>query len=109
MCVAFILQNVDYRQVRKNSNIVAQNPFTSDSKRMTSVIGQDNHHVLLSKGAPEVLLELCSHIQRGKDIVPLTENIKHEILEEIKKLQIKSMRTLGLHIKKFHKLKKKQQ
>lgn len=86
-------KNVDYRQVRKNSNIVAQNPFTSDSKRMTSVIGQDNHHVLLSKGAPEVLLELCSHIQRGKDIVPLTENIKHEILEEIKKLQIKSMRT----------------
>ncbi|HBG3660617.1 TPA: HAD-IC family P-type ATPase, partial [Clostridioides difficile] len=25
-------KNVDYRQVRKNSNIVAQNPFTSDSK-----------------------------------------------------------------------------
>ncbi|HBG7304185.1 TPA: HAD-IC family P-type ATPase, partial [Clostridioides difficile] len=94
-------KNVDYRQVRKNSNIVAQNPFTSDSKRMTSVIGQDNHHVLLSKGAPEVLLELCSHIQRGKDIVPLTENIKHEILEEIKKLQIKSMRTLGFAYKEI--------
>ncbi len=68
---------------------------------MTSVIGQDNHHVLLSKGAPEVLLELCSHIQRGKDIVPLTENIKHEILEEIKKLQIKSMRTLGFAYKEI--------
>ncbi|HFL3754112.1 TPA: cation-translocating P-type ATPase, partial [Clostridioides difficile] len=94
-------KNVDYRQVRKNSNIVAQNPFTSDSKRMTSVIGRDNHHVLLSKGAPEVLLELCSHIQRGKDIVPLTENIKHEILEEIKKLQIKSMRTLGFAYKEI--------
>ena len=94
-------KNVDYRQVRKNSSIVAQNPFTSDSKRMTSVIGRDNHHVLLSKGAPEVLLELCSHIQRGKDIVPLTENIKHEILEEIKKLQIKSMRTLGFAYKEI--------
>ncbi|HFK2988996.1 TPA: cation-translocating P-type ATPase, partial [Clostridioides difficile] len=94
-------KNVDYRQVRKNSNIVAQNPFTSDSKRMTSVIGRDNHHVLLSKGAPEVLLELCSHIQRGKDIVLLTENIKHEILEEIKKLQIKSMRTLGFAYKEI--------
>ncbi|MCC0684122.1 calcium-translocating P-type ATPase, PMCA-type [Clostridioides sp. ZZV14-6345] len=94
-------KNVDYRQARKNSNIVAQNPFTSDSKRMTSVIGQDNNHVLLSKGAPEVLLELCSHIQRGKDVVPLTENIKHEILEEIKKLQIKSMRTLGFAYKEI--------
>ncbi|MCC0636791.1 MULTISPECIES: calcium-translocating P-type ATPase, PMCA-type [unclassified Clostridioides] len=94
-------KNVDYRQVRKESNIVAQNPFTSDSKRMTSVIGQDNNHVLLSKGAPEVLLELCSHIQRGKDIVPITEGIKHEILEEIKKLQVKSMRTLGFAYKEI--------
>ncbi|MGO1044520.1 calcium-translocating P-type ATPase, PMCA-type [Clostridioides difficile] len=94
-------KNVDYRQVRKESNIVAQNPFTSDSKRMTSVIGQDNNHVLLSKGAPEVLLELCSHIQRGKDIVPITEGIKHGILEEIKKLQVKSMRTLGFAYKEI--------
>lgn len=94
-------KNVDYRQFRKDCNIVAQNPFTSDSKRMTSVMGQDNHHVLLSKGAPEVLLELCSHIQRGKDIVPITENIKHEILDEIKKLQIKSMRTLGFAYKEI--------
>lgn len=94
-------KNVDYRQFRKDCNIVAQNPFTSDSKRMTSIMGQDNHHVLLSKGAPEVLLELCSHIQRGKDIVPITENIKHEILEEIKKLQIKSMRTLGFAYKEI--------
>ncbi|MGX9758614.1 calcium-translocating P-type ATPase, PMCA-type [Clostridioides difficile] len=94
-------KNVDYRQVRKESNILAQNPFTSDSKRMTSVIGQDNNHVLLSKGAPEVLLELCSHIQRGKDIVPITEGIKHEILEEIKKLQVKSMRTLGFAYKEI--------
>ncbi|MCC0652158.1 MULTISPECIES: calcium-translocating P-type ATPase, PMCA-type [unclassified Clostridioides] len=94
-------KNVDYRQVRKESNIVAQNPFTSDSKRMTSVIGQENNHVLLSKGAPEVLLELCSHIQRGKDIVPITEGIKHEILEEIKKLQVKSMRTLGFAYKEI--------
>lgn len=94
-------KNVDYRQVRKESNIVAQNPFTSDSKRMTSVIGQDNNHVLLSKGAPEVLLELCSHIQRGKDIVPITEGIKHEVLEEIKKLQVKSMRTLGFAYKEI--------
>ncbi|MGO0883650.1 calcium-translocating P-type ATPase, PMCA-type [Clostridioides difficile] len=94
-------KDVDYRQVRKESNILAQNPFTSDSKRMTSVIGQDNNHVLLSKGAPEVLLELCSHIQRGKDIVPITEGIKHEILEEIKKLQVKSMRTLGFAYKEI--------
>ncbi|NMS90042.1 calcium-translocating P-type ATPase, PMCA-type [Clostridioides difficile] len=94
-------KNVDYRQFRKDCSIVAQNPFTSDSKRMTSVMGQDNNHVLLSKGAPEVLLELCSHIQRGKDIIPITENIKHEILEEIKKLQIKSMRTLGFAYKEI--------
>ncbi|RDY23785.1 calcium-translocating P-type ATPase, PMCA-type [Romboutsia maritimum] len=94
-------KNLDYRTIRKEANIVAQNQFTSNLKRMTSVIEQNNKYILLSKGAPEVLLELCSHIQRDDKLVPITDKIKNEILNEIKKLQIKSMRTLGFAYKEM--------
>lgn len=98
---ALLLYNKDedYRSVRKEANIVAQNQFTSNSKRMTSVVEMNNGYVLLSKGAPEVLLELCSYVQKSDSIVPITESIKNEILAEIEKLQVKSMRTLGFAYK----------
>lgn len=100
-CALLLYNNDDYRKIRKESNIVAQNQFTSDKKRMTSIIENNEGLLLLSKGAPEVLLQLCSHIQKGNDIVPLTDNIKNEILDEIKKLQVKSMRTLGFAYKEI--------
>jgi Ca2+-transporting ATPase len=100
-CALLLYNNDDYRKIRKESNIVAQNQFTSDKKRMTSVIENNDGLLLLSKGAPEVLLQLCSHIQKGNDIVLLTETIKNDILDEIKKLQVKSMRTLGFAYKEI--------
>ncbi len=100
-CALLLYNNDDYRRIRKESNIVSQNQFTSDKKRMTSIIDSDNGLLLLSKGAPEVLLQLCSHVQKANDIVPITESIKNEILDEIKKLQIKSMRTLGFAYKQI--------
>lgn len=94
-------KNEDYRNIRKSSSVVAQNQFTSNTKRMTSVIENNNGYVLLSKGAPEVILELCSHVQRPEGIVPITEEIKTEILSEIEKLQVKSMRALGFAYKEI--------
>ena len=100
-CALLLYNNDDYRKIRKESNIVAQNQFTSDKKRMTSVIENNDRLLLLSKGAPEVLIQLCSHIQKGNDIVLLTEAIKNDILDEIKRLQVKSMRTLGFAYKEI--------
>lgn len=95
-------KDMDYRHVRKESNIIGQNQFTSNTKRMTTVIEKNNEYVLLSKGAPEVLLELCSYVQKSDGIVPITNEIKNEILAEIEKLQVKSMRTLGFAYKEIY-------
>ena len=100
---ALLLYNKDkdYRQVRSSVNIISQKPFTSDTKRMSSLIEKDNYNLLLSKGAPEVLLELCSFVQKGENIIPITKEIKADILKEIEKLQVKSMRTLGFAYKQI--------
>lgn len=92
-------RNRDYSKFRKEINLVSQVPFNSDKKRMSSLINTEDNGVFLSKGAPEVLLEKCTYMQKGKNVVTLTPQMKKEILSEIRKLQVKSMRTLGFAYK----------
>ncbi|MDR0879228.1 MAG: calcium-translocating P-type ATPase, PMCA-type [Clostridioides sp.] len=94
---ALLLLNADknYRSVRAQSEVVAQSPFSSETKRMSSMYEDNGKYILLTKGAPEVILDLCSYVQKGDEIVPMTINVKEAVLKEIKKLQVKSMRTLG--------------
>lgn len=88
-------QPIDYVAIRQNTELIAQTPFNSELKRMRTIIKAGNRHVLLVKGAPEVLLENSQFIQQNNETVTLTEEMKSYILSEIEKLQVKSMRTLG--------------
>ena len=94
-------EDKDYNKVRKSTNLLSQIPFSSEKKRMSSLIVEDDDVVILSKGAPEVLLNNCRYIQKGKEIIPITPQNKKIILNEIRKLQVKSMRTLGFSYKKM--------
>ncbi|MCC3869749.1 calcium-translocating P-type ATPase, PMCA-type [Terrisporobacter mayombei] len=100
---ALLLYNKDkdYRPIRSNADVTSQKPFTSDTKRMSSLLSNGDSHLLLTKGAPEVLLDLCTFVQKGENIIPITEEIKTDILKEIEKLQVKSMRTLGFAYKQI--------
>lgn len=91
--------NKDYVDFRRNTKLVSQIPFSSEKKRMSSLIEVNARNVLLSKGAPEILLERCAYYQDGKEVKPISQNKKKEILHEISKLQVKSMRTLGFAYK----------
>ena len=100
---ALLLYNKDkdYRKIRSSADVTSQKPFTSDTKRMSSLVGNGDSYLLLTKGAPEVLLDLCNFVQKGENIIPITEEIKTDILKEIEKLQVKSMRTLGFAYKQI--------
>ncbi len=84
--------------MRKQTYLISQIPFSSEEKKMSTLIRQEDSDILLSKGAPEVLLKMFLCTTR-KNIVPITPKVEKSILDEIKKLQIKSMRTLDLLIK----------
>lgn len=88
-------KEIDYRKFRSDSRIITQKPFSSQLKRMTTIIESNGESVLLSKGAPEVILDKCSFILAGNKVINLNERIKKEVLGEIQKLQLKSMRALG--------------
>ncbi len=86
---------------------VAEVPFTSERKLMTTVDldseagTQPNHHdrrefVLVTKGAPDVLLGRCTHERVGGDVVELTELRRLEILADVERLADDALRTLAV-------------
>ncbi|WMJ79721.1 calcium-translocating P-type ATPase, PMCA-type [Clostridium sp. MB40-C1] len=94
---ALLLYNnsYDYAKERENANIIHQIPFTSKRKRMSTVINGSENCTVLTKGAPEVVLELCKYEHVNNNIIELTEERKQEIFNDIEGLQRKSMRVLG--------------
>lgn len=94
---ALLLYNdhCDYVQERQSAKIAHQIPFSSKRKRMSTVIEGDEGSTVLTKGAPEVILELCRYEHVNCMEVELDEARRKEILNEIEKLQRKSMRVLG--------------
>ncbi|MGH4050227.1 MAG: calcium-translocating P-type ATPase, PMCA-type [Clostridium sp.] len=94
---ALLLYNdaCDYVQERQNANIAHQIPFSSKRKRMSTVIEEEEGATVLTKGAPEIILELCKFEHVNCEEVELSQVRRDEILNEIGKLQKNSMRVLG--------------
>ncbi|MCB2299844.1 calcium-translocating P-type ATPase, PMCA-type [Clostridium tagluense] len=94
---ALLLYNdaCDYVQERQSAKIAHQIPFSSKRKRMSTVIEEGEGSTVLTKGAPEIVLELCKYEHVNCNEIELDEARRKEILGEIEKLQKKSMRVLG--------------
>lgn len=78
---------------------VAEIPFTSDRKMMSAVVIDHEHNdqrLLFSKGAPDVLLQHCTHIQVGMDVVPLTDDLRARAVANVNELSGAALRTLSV-------------
>ena len=78
---------------------VGEAPFTSERKRM-STLHLDHEHddqpVLISKGAPDVLLQRCTTVRAGLQTRPMDEGTRAEILSGVERLSGRAMRTMGV-------------
>jgi P-type Ca2+ transporter type 2C len=74
-------------------------PFTSERKLMSSIEVDHDHRgqrVLLTKGAPDVLLELCDRLQHGSEVVALDTDRRRAALEGVERLSGLALRTLSV-------------
>jgi Ca2+-transporting ATPase len=88
-------------------------PFDSNRKRMTTVhrveaphpddlspfidLEQQGWAVTATKGAPDIVLDLCTHVQEASDrAVPLTDERRHQILRANDALTAQALRVLGV-------------
>ena len=81
---------------------VAEVPFDSESKRMTTihaVHGHESPYRAYVKGAPDILLTLCSNIQSDDGPVSLTESDRAAIMEANDLLASDALRVLAIAYK----------
>ncbi len=70
-------------------------PFDTDRKRLSTVHQTPAGPVLYCKGALEMLVPLCSHVQLNGAIVPLTEEIRQAFMQALEEMASDGLRVLA--------------
>ncbi len=81
-------------------------PFSSERKFMSVLCSLGKDNFVFAKGAPEYVIEKCTHIQRSS-VSKLTEKDKEKILSVNDSLTSKAYRTLAIAYKKTSSSEKK--
>lgn len=80
---------------------IGEAPFDSSRKRMSTVHNENGHIVQYTKGATEILLDLCTGYYRDGEILPMTEDFKINVRHRAKSFADRALRVLGLTVR-FH-------
>ncbi len=88
-------------ELEKITPRVAEAPFDSMRKMMSTVHQTEKGFIQYTKGAPDEVLKKCTSALIGGKEVPLTEAIKNDILAENKRMADKALRVLGAAYKTY--------
>ncbi|HYO91911.1 MAG TPA: cation-translocating P-type ATPase, partial [Pyrinomonadaceae bacterium] len=69
-------------------------PFSSETKRMTTLHTTRDGVVAYAKGAPEILLNSCTHLWTGEGEAPLSRQSRAEILHVAQEMATQALRVL---------------
>ncbi|EHI74215.1 ions and phospholipids transporting ATPase [Streptococcus criceti] len=93
--------NFDVREVLQAEPRVAELPFDSDRKLMSTIHRETDHSYFVAvKGAPDQLLKRVTQIEENGQIRPITEADKKEILATNKDLAKQALRVLMMAYKR---------
>lgn len=84
---------------------VGEIPFTSDRKLMSS-LEADAHDAdaisVVTKGAPDILLDRCTHVLVGAAPVPMDDDARAAVLTAVEEMSEQAYRTLGVAYRPLH-------
>ena len=87
----------DYEEIRKNTEVTKVYAFSSARKKMSCVVPSGSGHRLYCKGAPEIVLRNSVSVMRGDgEEIPLTDDMKGQLLQYVESLAQRGLRTLCL-------------
>ncbi|WP_135547526.1 calcium-translocating P-type ATPase, SERCA-type [Paenibacillus cymbidii] len=73
----------------------AEFPFDSERKRMSVVASQPGGAIICTKGAPDVLLPLCSYILWDDKVIPFTNTLRQKVMAASEGMAKAALRVLG--------------
>ena len=82
-------------QLKTDCPRVAELPFDSGRKMMSTFHEIDGKIVQYTKGAPDVVIDRCAYALKDGKVVPMTETIKSEILAANKEMADNALRVLA--------------
>ncbi|HHV93282.1 MAG TPA: cation-translocating P-type ATPase [Firmicutes bacterium] len=83
-------------QVEKRLRRCIEFPFDSGRKRMTVITkGPESKPTAWTKGAPDVILELCTHILKKGSVFPISTRDKQQIRRQYEAMSSSALRVLA--------------
>lgn len=79
-----------------NLSVTDQKPFDSSRKLMTVCV---DDKICYTKGAPDILVSKCAYVLDGEKIVPLSREVKKEILLQNSKMASSALRVIAFAYK----------
>jgi len=90
-------QNKELLDLSENYIKVDEIPFDFNRRRLTTVVeDQQGKTQMVTKGAVEEMLSICSYAECDGEVKPLTATIRHQILETVNELNDKGFRVLAI-------------
>jgi Ca2+-transporting ATPase len=88
-------------ELLKSYRLVAEIPFDTERKRMTSIYNAPEGIIAAVKGAPDVILKECRWYLDRREVKLITSSVQEEILKENELLAGRALRVLGMAYRTF--------
>ncbi|GMU85728.1 MAG: haloacid dehalogenase [Ignavibacteriales bacterium] len=92
---------IKVEDIRRQHERIHEIPFSSETKRMTTVHNVNGKRMVSSKGAVEVILDSCSFYSEGGKSLPLTPEMRTQILDAAYGFGENALRVLGISYKEM--------
>jgi len=93
---------IDKNEVIKQMPKVGEIPFDSERKLMTTIHNAgESRYIVITKGAPDILIGKCTRCLTGNKIVPMTEGQKGRLLHQNRQMANNALRVLGVAYKEI--------
>lgn len=97
LVVAAAKAGMHIREIRLENPRIEEIPFSSERKRMTTIHQmEDGKRVAFMKGAPEVVIERCSHVLEDGGMKKIVDTEKAQILKVNEEMAHGALRVLGI-------------
>ena len=102
-CAMLLFENKNFKSsenLKNRFSRIKEIPFNSEKKMMTTINQAQNEYLVVCKGAPEVILNLCDNYFYNNNTQKLDEKLKQEIIKNYEFMASRALRVLAVAYKK---------
>ena len=95
-------QGINKEELYKTKKRIADIPFDSNRKMMSTIHRENEDYLIITKGAPDVILKKCRYYKQGNRINPLDNEMIKTIENENRKMAERALRVIAVTYKNIN-------